>query len=270
MPDGVNSSQPTKHSASPSPILAKPDESVTPNALTPSWRSGVTNAGAAMRRPARSSSVRRVGETDWIGWHEQYESANSPLAERLAVIQAHITATLDASDGRDLNVISICAGDGRDLLTVLASHPFGRKVTARLVEADLVLAEAARDRARAGDLREVEIVAGDAGVTDAYVGAAPADLVLACGVFGNVEDADVERTIQAMPSLCAKNGVVIWTRHRRHPDITPTIRRWFAEAGFEERGFTSPGLDSFAVGVHQLKTEPTPLFAGQTLFVFVR
>lgn len=212
-----------------------------------------------------------MGKTDWIEWHEQYESADSPLVERLAVIQAHITATLDASDGHDLNVISMCAGDGRDLLTVLASHPAGRKVTARLVEADPALAEAARARARAGSLGEVEIVVGDAGVTDAYIGAAPADLVLACGVFGNVADPDVQRTIQAMPSLCAKKAVVIWTRHRRHPDLTPTIRHWFAEAGFEERGFTSPGPDSFAVGAHQLEAEPAaPLFAGQTLFAFVR
>ncbi len=35
-------------------------------------------------------------------------------------------------------------------------------------------------------LRGVEVIAADASMTDAYVGAVPADLVLLCGVIGNI------------------------------------------------------------------------------------
>ena len=34
---------------------------------------------------------------------------------------------------------------------------------------------------------------GDASTTSAYRGAVPADLVLACGIFGNVSDEDIQR-----------------------------------------------------------------------------
>lgn len=31
--------------------------------------------------------------------------------------------------------------------------------------------------------------------------------------------------------------MVIWTRHRRLPDLTPRIRAWFTDAGFDEVAF---------------------------------
>jgi hypothetical protein len=120
------------------------------------------------------------------------------------------------------------------------------------VERNPVLVHAARETAMTAGLARVEVVAGDAAVTDAYEGAVPADLVLACGVFGNISDHDVRRTVETMPSLCTDRGIVIWTRHRRDPDLTPTIRAWFADAGFSESTFVSPGPDFFAVGIHQL------------------
>ena len=43
----------------------------------------------------------------------------------------------------------------------------------------------------------------DAGTSDAYAGAVPADLVLACGVLGNVTPDDVAATIAFLPRLCA-------------------------------------------------------------------
>jgi hypothetical protein len=71
------------------------------------------------------------------------------------------------------------------------------------------------------------------------VGAVPADLVLVCGVFGNISDDDVKTTVLALPTLCAHGGTVIWTRHRREPDLTGAIRTWFKEAGFVERAFVA-------------------------------
>ena len=108
----------------------------------------------------------------------------------------------------------------------------------------------------------------DAGLTDAYVGAVPADLVLACGVFGNVSDADVEPTVEALPELCAPRAVVVWTRHRRDPDLTPAIRAWFRGAGFDERGFESSPTGSWAVGMQRLRGRARLLRPGVRLFNF--
>lgn len=77
----------------------------------------------------------------------------------------------------------------------------------------------------------------DAGITDACAGAVPAQIVVACGIFGNVSDGDIQATVAALPSLCAPAALVLWTRHRSPPDLTPAIRSWFGEAGFREEAF---------------------------------
>ncbi len=112
------------------------------------------------------------------------------------------------------------------------------------------------------------MVEGDAGATDAYAGAVPAHLALVCGVWGNVPDADVEGTIGALPSLLVDRGTVIWTRHRRPPDLTPAIRGWLAAAGFAELAFDAPDDAEFSVGAARLTAAPRPFEPGRRLFAF--
>jgi len=92
--------------------------------------------------------------------------------------------------------------------------------------------------------------------------------VLACGVFGNISDDDIHRTIAALPSLCAPGAVVIWTRHRLEPDRTVQVREWFRSAGFAERAFGVSDDALMAVGSHCLTGEALPFRAGQYLFRF--
>ena len=137
----------------------------------------------------------------------------------------------------------MCAGQGHDLIGALDGHPRAADVRARLVELDPRNCDARpRDRRR----RASRCVCGDASDTTAYAGAVPAEVVLAYGVFGNISDADIERTIDTLPSLCAPGATVIWTRHRRPPDLTPEIREWFVDAGFDEVAFEGPDGSSSA------------------------
>jgi SAM-dependent methyltransferase len=178
-----------------------------------------------------------------------------------------VTDALDAAPAGPLRVISMCAGDARDLLPPLAAHPRRADVAARLVELDPRNAAAARAAAASAGLEAVDVVVGDAALTDRYAGFAPADLVLACGIFGNVCDADIRRTVRACAALCRTGGRVIWTRHRRPPDAVPGILAWFAEAGFELDWLSAPGLP-FGVGMHRFAGRPVPLPAGRRLFSF--
>jgi hypothetical protein len=203
---------------------------------------------------------------DWRAWHAPYDDPTSPLAARLRRVQQHIGHWLDERATPTGRVISICAGQGRDLLDVLG--PRGADLPARLVEADPHNADHARALAAAHGLRRTEVVVGDAGHAGAYVGAAPADLVLACGVFGNIADDDVLRTVQLLPMLCAPGATVVWTRSRREPDLTPAIRRWFADSGFEETSFEAPEDVLWSVGVHRLAASPAPLDRSVRLFTF--
>jgi hypothetical protein len=205
---------------------------------------------------------------DWRAWHDAYDDPESSLARRLRVIQARVAAWLDAAPPGPLRLISMCAGQGRDLIGVLSAHPRRRDVSARLVELDPRNVAAASFSVAETGLQAVSVVEGDAGVTDAYAGMAPADLVLACGVFGNITEADIELTIGFCTQLCATGGAVVWTRRRSPPDLVPQICRWFAQRDFEQVWVSAPD-QPFGVGVHRFTGHPPPLARGTRMFAFV-
>jgi hypothetical protein len=53
---------------------------------------------------------------DWAAWHEAYDNPDAPLAQRLLAVQARINEALDRAPRGPLPAISICAGQGRDLI----------------------------------------------------------------------------------------------------------------------------------------------------------
>ena len=179
-------------------------------------------------------------------------------------MQAEVAAALDRAPGGTIRLLSLCAGRGLDVLPLLPVHPRGPDIRGRLVELDPRNVEAARRSAPDG----IAVVHADAGSTNAYVGAAPADLLLLCGIFGNISDEDVERTAGAVPQLCAPGATVVWTRSRHAPDLTPAIRSWFARAGLAETAFVTEGRDGWAVGAGTFQGEPQLLHRNCRLFTF--
>jgi predicted RNA methylase len=207
---------------------------------------------------------------DWLAWHRQYDDSTSRLARRLRVVQGHVRREIDRRSG-ELQIISMCAGQGRDLLGVLSEHPRRGDIAALLVELDPRNVEIAKAAAGDAGLDRVQVLCGDASITDSYTGAVPADIVLACGVFGNISDDDIMQTIAYLPRLCAPGAAVIWTRaHEADRDIVSTIRRRFEQAGFEEIAFDAPANATFRVGVHRLTVSPQPSEPGVRLFRFIR
>jgi predicted RNA methylase len=210
-----------------------------------------------------------VTNTDWSEWHDAYARPGSALASRLEAVRAQVDRHLDATAPDPVRVVSACAGDGRDLLGVLSRRLDADRVTGLLVEYDARLAACAREAAEALPAR-VDVRQADAAQSDVYAGAVPADLVLLCGIFGNVSDRDVRATVEAACQLCAPGACVVWTRHRNDPDLTPTIRAWFADAGFEDVAFVAPREQQWSVGVQRLVAEPRPLELGRRWFTFFR
>jgi hypothetical protein len=202
---------------------------------------------------------------DWTAWHEAYDDPDSPLSQRLLAVQQQIRLALDRVPPGPIRLLSLCAGKGRDVLPVLATHRRGADVTGRMVELDPDLCAAARSAAPAS----VEVVEGDAGTTAACRGAVPADVLLLCGIFGNISEEDIARTIAAVPALLGTGGTVLWTRSTRAPDLTPQLRSWFADAGVAETAFVAGPRPGWAVGAGVLREPSVPLERGRRLFRFV-
>ncbi len=208
-------------------------------------------------------------ERDWLEWHAPYDDPGSALTRRLDAVARAVARWLDSAHDGPLTVLSVCAGQGRDLVQAADGHPRAGDLRGLMVEGDgRNVDEANRRLARAG-ISGVVAVTGDASTTDAYSGHVPADLVLVCGVFGNISTDDVWHTIATLPALCAPGATVVWTRHRRPPDRTPAIRERFAACGFEELSFEAPERDVFGVGAHRLAGPPLPFVPGVRLFDFV-
>lgn len=207
---------------------------------------------------------------DWVGWHAAYADPSSPLSARLARVQAHLAEAISAASPGPVRLLSLCAGQGDDVLAVLPGHQRRADVSAVLVERDPHNAEVAAGRAAQASLSGVEVRCADAGDPANYADALPADILLLCGIFGNVSDDDVHRTAGAAAAMCAPGAAVIWTRHRRPPDLTPRLRSWFAAAGFSEAAFEAlPAPSSASVGVYNLGTgRPGGWLPAGRLFTF--
>lgn len=207
---------------------------------------------------------------DWHAWHAHYDDPASSLSRRLETVRASLRTLLLTAPG-PVRLVSLCAGDGRDTLPVLAST--GADVAGVLVEIDPELAARARAAAPPG----IEVRTADAGTTASYADACPADVFLACGVLGNVTDADIARTVAALPSLLSSGGHVVWTRGSVVPqdpttyagDPADLVRSLFADAGFEEVSFVRPDDASYRVGVHRWPGPDGVPAPDQRLFDFV-
>lgn len=206
--------------------------------------------------------------TKWATWHQEYDDPASDISRRLRHVQRRLADGLDNAPAGPIRLISLCAGEGRDVIGVLPTHARRDDVTARLVELDPGIAAKARAAAEHAGLTGVQVVTGDAAAVSAYEGLAPADIVLACGIFGNVVDEYIQRTIIGLRQLAKPGATVLWTRSRREPDLTPTIRTWFAEAGFSEIGFDYEDGADFSVGSQRFDGETAPFEPDTRLFEF--
>lgn len=206
---------------------------------------------------------------DYEQWHEAYDDPASTLSWRLRTVQQLIEQTLDCTTG-PVRVLSSCAGDGRDVLEVLARRADGARASVTLLEIHPALVQRARIRA-ASTAAHVAVHQVDAGNSDGYRGNVPADLVLLVGIFGNISDDDLHTTIATAPQLCRSGGTLLWSRGRDRGDLDDKVRAWFRDARFTELDYQTLDAGSRpAVGAVRYDGDPQPLVPGQHLFTFRR
>jgi hypothetical protein len=214
--------------------------------------------------PRDAQSVR-----DWLAWHTEYDDPASRLFQRLQVVRARLGGILDSVHPRVPQLLALCAGDARDVIPVLASRVDGHRVAAVLVEQDETLARRARATAEAAGLGNVEVRRADAGNVGVFRDLLPVDVLMLCGVFGNIEPAAVRHLVEQVPAMVTGGGSVIWTRGGQQPhDPRPEVRRWFVQAGMPEVSFDGPP-NGYGVGVNRVESSRPRQIDERRLFTFV-
>jgi SAM-dependent methyltransferase len=211
-----------------------------------------------------------VGDTrDYVDWHDDYERPGSPLHRRLQEVIRLLRQALDDLPVGRVRVVSLCAGQGADVLGAADGHPRAADLVGRLVELDPRNAARARERVAEQGL-DLEVIEGDAARSELYDGAVPADLVLACGIFGNISEPDIERTVRFLPRLCAPGAWMLWTRHPRDAALFERLQAWCEDAGFAPVDVTVDEDRHWGVGAYRLAASPLPFLRDQHLFTFLR
>ncbi|MDM9384010.1 class I SAM-dependent methyltransferase family protein [Chlorogloeopsis sp. ULAP01] len=207
---------------------------------------------------------------DWYEWHDLYNT-EPKLQQRLEIVREYIAYSLNESPAGAIRIVSVCAGDGRDLLGTLENHPRTKDVYARLVELNSNLVERGRVTIEyLGLANQIEFINGDATIAANYIGAVPADIVIVCGVFGNLADeAELRRLLENLSFLSKQGTFIIWTRgHSNGIPYSESVRKVLHESGFEEVNFKLTSTGDMGVGIHRYRNENSPAPKEQQLFVF--
>jgi amino acid adenylation domain-containing protein len=214
----------------------------------------------------------RVSTVDWNQWHADYQTSPSLQARLKSVCEQIAVALNDCAPG-PINVISICAGDGRDLLMSLRDHPRREDVIATLIDQDPH--SLARGREMAGEFgleTRLRFLEADASLSKSYAEAGQADLVLMSGFLGHLPHQDALNLIGCLPMLCKKGARVVWNRHlvlHEGAEQVARIRSHFRNCLFEELHFQTTADDGFAIGCARFSGKSIPLDPGRKFFEFV-
>jgi hypothetical protein len=232
-----------------------------------------TPQGGRQTAGPAAATPRPEHQRDYLQWHADYDDPDSDLSRRLAVVQGHLRDRLDGTTG-PIRVLSVCSGDGRDILGVLAGREDRERLSGVLLELHEGVAANARHRIdELGLADRFEVRTVDAGLSDSYVGAVPADIVLLVGIFGNIHPPEIKALIDTVPQLAQSGALVLWSRGRSAPGgggRTNELACWLREAGCTEISITAPEDTQFVVGAAEFRGTTEPLRTGRRLFTFFR
>jgi hypothetical protein len=213
--------------------------------------------------------LRRFVPANWSGW-PQRAYLRPHYLERLQVVQQHLAECLDQAPPGPLRIVSLCAGDGRDVIGVLQAHGRRSEVEAYLVELNgQSVADGARQAAAAGLEKVVHFIHTDATDYSNYKNLVPCDIVLVCGVWGHVPVNDRTKLIRALASFCKPGATVIWTRSISKGTLrVQEVQSQFDGSSWSPVRLSTTSDEKWAVGTYRFRGPSLELPSGGRIFNF--
>jgi hypothetical protein len=209
---------------------------------------------------------------DWTHWYKHYD-ATPRIQARLRVVRRQIIDFVNECPAGPITIVSVCSGDGRDLVGALADHPRRNDVVAWLLDTHAETLDRGKGAATAAGLeRQFHFLLADAARADSYRDIVPVDLVLISGVLGHLRPDGVSGLLGALPMLCKAGGCVILNRGMLFNDgrrQVPAIRELLRNTGFVERDYEVTSADGFACLWARFTGPAQPLDTKRVLFEFV-
>ncbi|RBP48046.1 amino acid adenylation domain-containing protein [Roseimicrobium gellanilyticum] len=209
---------------------------------------------------------------DWTNWHQLYD-AGMGISARLRLVEEQLRAAVEACQPGPVRILSICAGDGRDIFGAFAGHPRSQDVHAVLIDTDAAGLQRAETWAvEAGMGGRIQTLCADATSGANYRGVTHADIVLVSGVLAHVSEASIPGLIQSLPMLLQTGGWLIWNRHlvlNRGSEHVSLLRDLLRSTGFKEEVYELTSPKGFAVSSARYHGAMLPLDEQRVLFDFV-
>jgi Putative methyltransferase len=215
--------------------------------------------------------LRRLRSREWSGWPEEAYQRER-YQQRLSAVHEHLTECLNLAPQGGVRSISVCSGDGRDVLGVLEFHRRAADVAAFLVELDSHSVAAGESRVKRAGLESiVSFLNTDATIYDTYQGIAPADIILVCGVWGHVPPEERAELVTALECFCKPGGRVIWTRGvSKGTHRLEAIEAHFSGANWRKTRVSITPNEEWGVVTHQYCGLPKEIPATGRIFHFTR
>jgi 2-polyprenyl-3-methyl-5-hydroxy-6-metoxy-1,4-benzoquinol methylase len=200
----------------------------------------------------------------WYDWHiEKHSDPNSYTSQRMTdiglVIEEYLKDTVHRS-----NIVSVCAGQGLDLIPILRQYP--NSADAYLI--DIEQQNIDHINKISTGLEGIHTYAADATVSNTYINnkIPRANLLLVCGVFAHLTSEDQSIFIQNMRSLLKPGGYVIWTRIDEYLN---DIHEKFENNGYKKIDLSHINLSTGSVGMSRLKESIKTLHPDKQIFNFL-
>ena len=190
----------------------------------------------------------------WTEWHNDfYNNSESDIYKRNEIVKDFITEYLKEND-RDLNIISVCSGQARDILPTLVGNK--NKNNVYLIDTEQECLDYARKYAEDNNIQNVHYLNENATILTTYENIPKADLLIFCGALTTVHNDVIGHIANSFKYILKDGGEVIWSRHTYDNNYSIEFNQIYLNNGYECIRLYSRNMDPYFVCRHKSITPP--------------